>query len=149
MPPLVSIVSAWWFSPALIMAGFAYTFIRWTLDENQRGRAYGQLMDRVGWGVVAFTGILVVSTFFFDSFLMQSNAASFAKFVTDQKTERHLSEDDFRKLKEALEVKSSEFQATKVGAPSDTEPTQYAMEFLFAFKQIGLNPVNGGIGEQI
>jgi hypothetical protein len=142
MPPLVTIVSAWWFSPALIVAGFAYTLGRWRVDKNQRGRAYGQLIDRVGWVAVIAVGLLVLSTIIFDSFLTESGAPGFAKYVNDQRIERHLKPDEVEKIFSTFKKVQPAFKNIAVFAIDTPEAITYGREFMATFFVAG-QTVNG------
>jgi hypothetical protein len=141
MPLLVSMVSSIWFSPALIVAGFAYTLSRWRLDTTARGRAYGQLMDGMGWFVFSAAAVLVVSTILFDSFLTGSGATGFAQYVRDQKTERHLKPEEVKKLVEAFKKADPPFKI-QVFSIDTVEAIEYAREFMAVFASAN-QTVNG------
>jgi hypothetical protein len=146
MPLLVSMVSSIWFSPALILAGFAYTGVRWRVDaatHGIHGRAYGQLMDAIGWVVVAAAAILVVSTVLFDAFLTNSGASAFAQYVADQKVERKLNGNQVQKIMEVFKPVAVDFPGVQVEAVSAaSDAVGYAQMFMYAFHLSGLT-VNG------
>jgi hypothetical protein len=143
MPLFVNLVSSIWFSPALIVAGFAYTTGRWRLDATRRGRAYGQLMDAIGWLVFAACAVLLVSTIFFDSFLTESGASKFAQYVLDQKTERQLSGAQFQRILEVFNPVTADFTNVQVEAVSAApDATGYVQKFMIAFHLAGMT-VNG------
>jgi hypothetical protein len=141
MPLLVSMVSSIWFSPALIVAGFAYTVSRWRLDATGRGRAYGQLMDGIGWFVFAAAAVLVVSTILFDSFLTGSGASDFAQYVKNQRTERHLTASETQKIVDTFKKIDPPFKIM-VFAIENPEAIAYGREFMDAFHRAN-QTVNG------
>ena len=146
MPYLVTIVSAWWFSPALIIAGFSYTVSRWTIDKNSRGRAYGQLMDRVGWAAVISVGILITSTIVFDVFLTESGATDFAEYVKGQRFERHLSSEVAAKIVKVFSGVNPPFKIM-VFAVDSPEASAYGKEFMAAFHEA--NQTVNGKGQEV
>jgi hypothetical protein len=136
MPILVSMVSSIWFSPILIVLGFLYTINRWRLDGIERGRAYGQLIDKIGWAIFAASAVLLVSTFLFDTFLTKSGASDFAQYVKNERTERHLSEADAAKLIDVFKKTKPPFKI-QVFALETPEALAYGREFMAAFLLAG------------
>lgn len=143
MPALVNIVSAWWFSPALIAVGFLYTFARWTVDKNQHGRAYGVWIDRAGWVAVISIGVLVVSTVIFDGFLTASGAPELARYIIDQKTDRMMNGEQLQKIIETFRPVAGEIPDLSVQAVrAAPDAAGYAQKFMIALHLAGLT-ING------
>lgn len=141
MPFLVSLVSSFWFGPALIVGGFAYTLFRWRLDGSDRTRAAGRYVDGAGWFVVAATAVLLLATVTFDRFLTESGATDFAVYVNDQRAERHLKPEEVVRIVSVFGKIDPPFKIV-IFAIDIPEAIAYGREFMAAFHEAN-QTVNG------